>query len=546
MPAPAPPRAARNLRLAVLLFGALNAVLYAGLTPLWEGFDEPFHYAYVQQLWKTRSLPVQKRTCLSEEVWQSFPLAPASHVVKRNLPMVTTFDDYFRLPEADRLGRRRRLEQLDPYLASIDSSCPNYESQQAPLAYALLAPCNALWARTPLPPRVLRLRLVCALFSSLATGLLVFRIADLLALPEVYRVTAVFLVYGSQMFYVTTAHVANDWLAVPLFLLTLSSGITLAMSPRPAALWLLALALSAGLLTKAYFLAMLPFAFGVVGWCCLGRKLAWRQGGLFAILSLAPAAPWYIRNLLLYQNLSGQQETIGGTPVRALLNAAIQLPWGRSMVTTARTSLWEGNSSATTFGASTIWLMLSLLLAAACLYIWEALRVRPPQAERVLLAGLGCYTVGLAYSTVLLFYSTQGAGITTAPWYIHLLQAPGLCLLLAGMARRGRTGNWLRLGALWLWTYVICATYVAKLIPMYGGYAGRPVRLVEMLRWYTGSFREISGILATTAMMPPAALFALTAVVVAMAVTLAARLSQPGSNQYDVSRLSSPLNSGDS
>lgn len=519
------PRASRKLRLAVLLFGVLNAVLYAGLTPLWEGFDEPFHYAYVQQLWKTGSLPIQKRTCLPEEVWQSFPLAPASHVVQRNLPMVTTFDDYFQLAEAERLARRQQLEHLDPNLARTDSSCPNYESQQAPLAYAVLAPINALWARTPLPDRVWRLRLVCALLSCLATGLLIFRMAELLALPEIFRLTAVFLVFSSQMFYVTTAHVANDWLAVPLFLLLLHAGVTLYLTPRPTAVWVLALALAAGLLTKAYFLAMLPFGFVVVLHCCLRRKLAWRMGGLFALVSLAPSAPWYIRNLLLYHDLSGQQETIGGTPVRALLDAAVHMPWWRSITATARTSLWEGNSSATTFGATTIWLMLALLSTAACLYVLQVFRARLPGGELVLLAGLGCFALGLAYSTVLLFHSTRGAGITSAPWYIQLLEPPGLCLLLSGMARSGRTGHFLRLGILWLWTYVIAATYVAKLIPLYGGYAGRPVRLVEIFRWYRGGFREICGILSTTAMISPFALFLLTAAVVVAGVVLAGRLS---------------------
>ena len=522
------PRASRNLRASVFLFGALNAVLFAGLTPLWEGFDEPFHYGYLQQLWNTRSLPVQKRTCLPEDVWQSFLLAPASYIVKRNLAMVTTFDDYFRLAEPERQARRRQLEQLDPTLAQADSSCPNYESQQAPLAYALLAPINALSARAPLPTRVFRLRLLCALLACLASGLLVWRIAGLLALFDGYKLTAVFLVYASQMFYVATAHVANDWLALPLFLLVLHAAISLRLVPRPTALWTLALALAAGLLTKAYFLAMLPFAFGLVFLCCLQHKLSWRYGGLFAILSLAPAAPWYLRNLRLYHDLSGQQQTIGGAPIPALLNAALQLPWGKSMLATARTSLWEGNSSATTFGATTIWLMLALLMAAACLYVTQALRKRPPQTESVLLAGLGCYTAGLAYSTVLLFYASHGAEITTAPWYIQLLEPPVLCLLLAAMARSGRPGNWLRRAMLWLWTYVICATYVAKLIPLYGGYAGRPVRLVELMRWYSGGFREISAILATTAMIPPAALFALTAVVVVMAVALAQQLSGAG------------------
>lgn len=517
------------MRLALLLFGVMNAILYVGLTPLWEGFDEPFHYAYVQQLWNTRSLPVQKRTCLPEEVWQSFPLAPASHVVKRNLPMVTTFDDYFRLTETERRDRRYQLEQLDPKLAWVDSGCLNYESQQAPLAYVLLAPVNALWERAPLPARLFRLRLVCALISCLATGLLVLRIANLLALPELHQLTAIFLVYASQMFYVTTAHVANDWLAVPLFLLVLHSGMSLSLNPRPAALWTLALALAAGLLTKAYFLAMLPFAFGVVIWCCLDRRLAWQKAGWFAILSLAPAIPWYVRNLLLYSDLSGQQETLGGAPLGGLLKAAMHLPWWRSITTTARTSLWEGNSSATTFGATTIWLMWAVLLAAACLYIFQTFPSHLPKTEAVLIAGLGCYTVGLAYSTVLLFYSTNGAGITTAPWYVQLLEPPGLCLLLVGIVRGGETGrraaHWLRLVLLWLWTYVICATYVAKLIPLYGGYAGRPVRLIEMLRWYTGSFHQIYGMLATTAMIPPAALFLLTAAVVVTAVALAVWLS---------------------
>ena len=101
------------MRRALLIFGAVNAILYAGLTPLWEGFDEAFHYGYVQHLWTARALPVQKKTCLSQEIWRSFRLAPASYIVQRNLPMVTTFDDYFRLLPAERASRRAELELPD-------------------------------------------------------------------------------------------------------------------------------------------------------------------------------------------------------------------------------------------------------------------------------------------------------------------------------------------------------------------------------------------------------------------------------------------------
>ena len=79
------------------------------------------------------------------------------------------------------------------------------------------------------------------------------------------------------MFYATIAHIANDWLALPLFLLVLYAAVALYLDPKPGAVWLLAIALAAGLLTKAYFLAVAPFGFGVVLLCCLRRKLRTRQ-----------------------------------------------------------------------------------------------------------------------------------------------------------------------------------------------------------------------------------------------------------------------------
>ena len=48
---------AGRLELALLAYGALNAILYATLLPLWDGFDEPFHYSFVQHLARTRELP---------------------------------------------------------------------------------------------------------------------------------------------------------------------------------------------------------------------------------------------------------------------------------------------------------------------------------------------------------------------------------------------------------------------------------------------------------------------------------------------------------
>src|SRR5262249_29141406 len=171
--------------------------------------------------------------------------------------------------------------------------------------------------------------------------------------------------------------------------------------------------------------------------------------------------------VMLYGDLAGQQENLAGTPLRALFAAALHINWPAALVATAKTCLWQGNNSCTTFGSWTIWLMLALIAAAAVSY----LRRRPTAAERVVLAGIACYAAGLVYDHVLQFYSTKGAVTGVAPWHVQLLAAPAICILLIN------TGRWMRAAMCAVWAYVICATYIAKLIPLYGGYAGRPVRL---------------------------------------------------------------------
>ncbi len=90
-------------------------------------------------------------------------------------------------------------------------------------------------------------------------------------------------------------------------------------------------------------------------------------------------------------------------------------------------------------------------------------------------------------------------------------------MLLAGLARRRRAGRVVVCLVIILWTYVLSATYVAKMLPFYGGYEGS-AHLGALLRWYSaGGAGEM---LATTALAPAGVIYGLTAVVVAGAVAL--------------------------
>jgi hypothetical protein len=64
--------------------------------------------------------------------------------------------------------------------------------------------------------------------------------------------------------------------------------------------------------------------------------------------------------------------------------------------------------------------------------------------------------------------------------------APAACLVAAGCFRAGATGRRLGAAMALVAAYVLAATYLAKLIPLYSGYGAAKVRAAELFRWYAG------------------------------------------------------------
>ena len=196
-----------RLRHVILLFGIVNAALYSALLPLWEGFDEAFHYAYVETLWQTKRLPVLGRTAIPNDVAQSLRLAPVSHVVQRSLAETTSFAEWFGLPQAEKERRRRALEGLRPQPAS--GSRPNYQAHHPPLAYVLLMPLDWGISKAPITVRVLALRLFEAILSVVLVWLGAVALCGIAEMPERFANAALFTIFCSQMLYATIAHVAK-------------------------------------------------------------------------------------------------------------------------------------------------------------------------------------------------------------------------------------------------------------------------------------------------------------------------------------------------
>src|ERR1700687_327543 len=125
---------------AIVLYGALNAAAYSCLLPLWEGFDEGFHYGFVQLLSTTRSFPVLGKAFLSQEIWRSYELTPVSHYLQPYTRAPLNFSDYFAMPRQVRETLHRRLGPIGINQSSEHQpDKPNYEVKQSPLPYVLMA-----------------------------------------------------------------------------------------------------------------------------------------------------------------------------------------------------------------------------------------------------------------------------------------------------------------------------------------------------------------------------------------------------------------------
>jgi hypothetical protein len=125
---------AAGVRKAIILYGVLNAAAYSMLMPLWEGFDEAYHYGYVQIPSTQHTFPSLGHAWLSREIWHALELAPVSHYLQPFTRAPMNFDEYFKLSDAERVERRRQLESLpaaEKFEAQSDK--PNYEVNQSPL-----------------------------------------------------------------------------------------------------------------------------------------------------------------------------------------------------------------------------------------------------------------------------------------------------------------------------------------------------------------------------------------------------------------------------
>lgn len=504
-----------RVRGALLLFALVNAALFAALLPLWEGFDEAYHYGYVEELWQSLRLPVFARTPLPYDVVASFQLAPVSNVARVAIPEAIAFDAWFALPEADRQRRRRDLEHLtaDPRPVSRG----NYEAHQPPLAYLLLAPLDLSMAKLPLTARVLVLRLFCGFCAVLLSFCGASALCRALEIPEPFAAAALFCIFSSEMLYATAAHVANDWLAVGVSALFLAGLARFVRAPERRSAMAVAVWLAVGLLTKAYFLVFAVLAAAVAIVAIWRRRTRIAAVLPAAALVVVLAGPWYARNGVLYGNLGGTPEGFAGIGIGQALAAAARIDWPATAGYLARASLWTGNNSFHSFSRSTLNVALALLAVGIGAWCWRRREIRP--AEWVVFAAAVLFLAGVAYEGCAMV-AERGAGVAgPSPWYTQVLLAPALALVCLGLSRWKRVGQAVAAIMVTLWAWILVATWTLKLFPLYSGSGSDAMRARDVWAWYVHGAAARAHTLSLTALAAAAWLYA--GLVISVALTAA-------------------------
>ena len=149
----------------------LRGLFYAAILPVWEGYDEPYHFASLQYIvanGTTQSL----QTRISREVSTSLHVLPLPWMLRLHgiSPPIYTQDDFWKLTVEQRAELQKSFHQIPSDWAKEPSPEPllNYEAQQPPLYYFLASiPLRLLQDRS-LETRVIILRLISIVVASSA------------------------------------------------------------------------------------------------------------------------------------------------------------------------------------------------------------------------------------------------------------------------------------------------------------------------------------------------------------------------------------------
>lgn len=505
------PRSLLFIWLAFLVRG----LFYCVELPLWEGFDEWAHFAALQVVAMDGRLP-QRSEIAPDVVRESLVLTPLARSTAIH-PQSTTHDRYWLLDARERAGRQARLGQLTASRPGAGSTLPvlrQYESQQPPLYYALMALPFRLSRHVSLPNQVVFLRFLNVLIASSVVGF-TWLLTRMVLRTEWAATLAAATVCLLPGLFLTVCRVANDALALSLMAGTLVMMLGHVNRPMTLARWMiLGLLLAGSVLSKAYALALVPLLplLLLFQWLRVPTEKTriWRGTLCAAAVLAALAVPWYAEVWRSTHTLSGEQvdAAVASLPLHEKVAALRRVDWRSALDLVLISHIWTGGWS---FLGVRSWIyrifeIFGIVISLGLLRLgW--LRLRSAISHRRL-SDTDCRLLLLGSAAVLLFAGVMYHGVMiflvygmslALGWYLYAIVAAEVTLATVGaIGLLGRRrGLMFSTGALVLWALLDLYTMHLRLIPYHTGFirhtpdGGLPVFRPGVLFDGSGAWSEL-------------------------------------------------------
>ena len=409
----------------MLLAIAMVGTSHILFLPPWEGFDEYAHWSSIQQIADTGRIPYYGIAHISEDVESYTGPMP-----------------YASIPPFDKTGSATYASFRESGVTALPETGErhfrpgqglNWQAQHPPLYYLIMAPIYLLTKSLSWTENLLALRLAswCLAFAGLALGVLVteHRLGKIGVRAAPVMAAYPFLV---PEFFPEMARLGND----SLCLLVMGCVWTLLLrllSPERGA-WtapMLGFALGVGLWTKAFFV---PISVGVAAflmfrWLMERHRDHVRDVLLCALVALSVGGLWYVRNLILFDNLLGSNDFIrlaNGIGLRAGLEQNFSLLlFAKGFAAMIGTYIWAGTWSLAQppeYVLVPTAMLIALTIGAYLLHLRRD--IRPGRMAFILpLFLVAPVAAGLTYHLVTVVAETGRPGGTPG-WYLHILAAP--------------------------------------------------------------------------------------------------------------------------
>lgn len=355
-------------------------VFYSSFVPLWEGYDEFAHFAFVEYLFNNHALPDLRNAVVPPDIAGSVQTLPAPRTIRSWI--------------------------YDPRPLRL------YEAQQPPLAYLLNAVPYAAFHSASLPARVWIIRISGSLFASLAIPL-GFLLARRVFGDTAYALGAIAVVASMPELMMTADHGGNEPLAI-----LLGTACMLALVSRRA-LWTGVL-LGLGLLTKAYFLTLIP----VVAVVFFRQK---RQLLTAFTAAIVISGWWYARAVYITGSLTGTQFSA------AAAQHLNPIHWLRVADFALTSHIWLGGWS---FLVVRTWMYRAVeffMVAAVIGIVMRLVRRRLSEPVGICAGAMLSFIAGMAYFAYSTWRATGDAAVFG--YYAYSLVVPEAICLVAGLSR---------------------------------------------------------------------------------------------------------------